>query len=119
MKVLLLGIAAQYLYITIWRELQNQGIMKTDGTVLFYSIGLSRMELIIRFKEQVCYYVKLDLNNVVIEPKDNFSDHFLSTYDFDNAFKNRLTHVEKNSIQQSYTQAPMYIIDLINKRRSL
>ena len=119
MKVLLLGIAAQYLYITIWRELQNQGIMKTDGTVLFYSIGLSRMELIIRIKEKVSYYVKLDLNSVVIEPKDTYSDHFLSTYDFDNAFKNRLTHVEKNSIQQSYTQAPMYIIDLINKRRSL
>ena len=67
MKVLLLGIAAQYLYITIWRELQNQGIMKTDGTVLFYSIGLSRMELIIRFKEQVCYYVKLDLKNKYLE----------------------------------------------------
>ena len=59
------------------------GLSKNSNQVLLLTIGLTRMELRIRIKEQVSFYLHLGLKSVFIEPKDPFSLQFLSSYELE------------------------------------
>ena len=58
----------------------KQGVTKDGKGVVLHSIGLSRMELRIFYKEQVAFYLHLGLTNVQVEAKNAVSETFLKRW---------------------------------------
>lgn len=66
---LILTIAMQFVYCGVREKLRQEGIPLNDKVILF-AIGVSRLELRIRFGESLSFVVQVGLKNCTVYPKD-------------------------------------------------
>ena len=72
---LLLSIAMQFIYCGVKERLRQEGIAPNDKVILF-AVGISRLELRLRFGESLSIIVQVGLKNCTVYPKDQTASVF-------------------------------------------
>ena len=107
-------LAAQFVYLSTWKELIQQGVTKDSKCVVLHSIGLSRMELRIFYKEQVAFYLHLGMTNVRVEAKNPVSEEFLKKFE---SMSGLMFSLGDEGRVKEYSEIAVYISELVGKRK--
>ena len=113
-----IGIAAQYVYLEIRRQLRSNEVL-ADNELMLVSTGLTTMQLTIAISDPLVFYLKLSLDSVQIEGTNKQSQQFLSLYVHLGVLTCRVTTNDTNRIDIDYEQVPSYVMALMEKRRSM
>lgn len=90
------------------------GVSRDSKCVVLHSIGLSRMELRIFYKEQVAFYLHLGLTNVRVEAKNPVSEEFLRRCV---SVSEVMCSLGDSGRVKEYSEIAMYISELVGKRK--
>ena len=72
---LILTIAMQFVYCGVKERLRQEGIAVNDKVILF-AVGVSRLELRVRFGESLSIIIQVGLKNCTVYPKDQAASAF-------------------------------------------